>query len=476
MSFKKKIVKNIGFVSIGEAISSLLSYFLIIYIARLLGSEGLGVYSFAFAFVGLFGLFYDFGITAFFIKEVSYNRKNIEKYFGNYASLKLVFCIIAMLLPMISIIFLKRSLDVNIIVYLASISLFFQNYSYVARNTFQAYQEMHYDAFVRIAERIIAFTLGLYVLSSGYGLTAFLLVLVFSNLVSLIISIIFLKKIHVDFNFKVDYSMWKNILKNSWPFWLSFVFIQIYFQVDTVMLSFMKGYEATGLYNAAYKLINAVAKIPWIVVAVLFPVMSELYANLSKEPLKKVLEKGMHVMAIVSIPMIIGVSLLADRIIFFIYKDGFHDSAIVLKILIWTTIFVFLSNIIGWFLNAINMQKIFTYTTGISLIINVILNALLIPYFSYIGASIATLVTTIINFLLLYYFNMKSGYYINIVRLTIKPLMSSVVMGMFIFFFGSRMHILLLIPISVIIYFSLLALMGDIKKDDFNGFLNVEKT
>lgn len=469
MVFKKRIVRNIGFVSIGEAVSGLLSYFLVIYLARLLGSEGLGIYSFAFAFAGLFSLFYDFGISFFFIKEVSNERKNIEKYFGHYASLKLVFCIIAMLLPMASIFFMKRSLDVNIIVVLASVSLFFQNYSYVARNAFQAYQEMRYDAVVRIAERVIAFAGGLFVLRAGFGLTAFLLVLVFSNLASLIISILLLKKINVKFSFRIDYAVWKGILKASWPFWLSFVFIQVFYQVDTIMLSFMKGYEAAGLYNAAYKLINTIAKIPWIVVAVLFPVMSELYSNISKEPLKKVLGKGMHVMAIVSLPLIIGTSLLSDRIIFFIYKDGFHASAIVLQILIWTTIFVFLSNIIGWFLNAINQQKIFTYCTGLSLAINVILNALLIPRFSYIGASIATLATTIINFLLLYYFNSKSGYHIGILKLIIKPFAGAAIMGFFIFFFGAKIHLLLLVPISALIYLSSLALMGDIKKEDFGG-------
>ena len=469
MSFKKKIIRNISFVSLGEAISSLLSYFLIVYIARILGSVGLGVYSFAFAFVGLFAFFYDFGISTFFIKEVSNNRKNTEKYFGNYAALKLIFCIVAMLLPMISILFLKRSLDVIVIVYLAAISFFFQNYSYVARNTFQAYQEMWYDAFVRIIERVMAFALGLYVFYKGYGLTAFLFALVFSNFVALIVSILLLKRLKVKFTLNVDFSLWKNILKTSWPFWLSVVFVQIYFQVDTVMLSFMKGYEATGLYNAAYKLINVITKIPWIVILVLFPVMSELYANLSHDLLKKILEKGIHIMIILSLPLIAGTALLADRIVFFIYKEGFRSSAVVLQILILTTLFLFLSNIIGWFLNAINMQKIFAYTTGVSLIINVVLNSMLIPHFSYIGASIATVITAIINFLLLYYFSVKSGYPTSILKIITKPLIASVAMGAFIFLFGKELHLLILVPLSAVLYFLLLALMGDIKKDDFKG-------
>lgn len=469
MSLKKNIVKSISFVALGEAVSNVLSYFLIILIARSLGTEGLGIYSFAFAFVGLFVIFYDFGISTFFVKKVSNSRENYEKYFGNYAALKLIFCLVAMLLPMASILFLKRSIDVIVIVYLASISLFFQNYSYVARNTFQAYQAMHYDAIVRIVERVVAFGLGFFVLSNGYGLAAFLYVLVLSNLLSLAASIMLLKKIRVKFSFKADISLWKTMLRNSWPFWLTLIFMQLYFQVDTVMLSFIKGYEATGLYNAAYKLISVMSRIPWVIIIVLFPVMSELYSNLSKALLRQVLEKGIHVMSVLSLPIIFGTAVLADRIIFFIYRDGFQSSALVLQVLIWATFFLFLSTFIGWFLNAIDRQKIFTYSTGASLLANVAMNLILIPKFSYMGASIATLATSIINFSLLHYFNSKYGYHVNILKIITKPLLSSMLMAAFILFFGGRMHLLVLVPVSAMIYFLALVLARDIKKDDFKG-------
>lgn len=469
MSLKRNIVKSISFVALGEAVSNILSYFLIILIARSLGTEGLGIYSFAFAFVGLFVIFYDFGISTFYVKKISESRENSARYFGNYAALKLAFCIIAMLLPMASIIFLKRSIDVIIIVYLASISLFFQNYSYVARNAFQAYQAMHYDAIVRIIERTVAFGLGYFVLSAGYGLMAFLYVLVFSNLLSLAASIMLLKKIKLSFSLKADFSLWKNMLINSWPFWLTLIFMQLYFQIDTVMISFMKGYEATGLYNAAYKLISVMSRIPWVIIIVLFPVMSELYSKLSKELLRQVLEKGIHVMSLLSLPIIFGTAMLSDRIIAFIYKEGFSGSSLALQVLVWSTFFLFLSTFIGWFLNAIDRQKVFTYSTGASLLSNVAMNIILIPNYSYIGASIATLVTSIINFSLLYYFNSRYGYHVNIARIVAKPLISSVLMAGFIFFFGDQIHLIALIPISAIIYFLALVAMGDIKKDDFKG-------
>lgn len=472
MSIQSRILKNISFVSAGELISNFLSYFLIIFIARLLGSEGLGIYSFAFAFVGLFAVFNDFGLSTFFVREVSKKREDIEKYFGNYAAMRLILCIISAVLPLVFILFLKRSSYVVGVVYLAAVALFFQNYSYIPRNTFLAYQVMQYDSAIKIIERIVAFTLGLYVLWAGYGLLAFLIVLAISNFIAYIMSVIFLRKINIKFRFKIDYKIWKSMLKTSWPFWLSMIFLQIYFQLDTVMLSFMKGYEATGLYNAAYKLIFVADKIPLIIGLVLFPVMSELYASMSKGLLKKTLQKGSHLMIILSLPLISGTVILADRIILFIYKSDFKGSIIALQILIWTTFFMFLSYLIGWFLNATNRQKIFTYTTGLCLAFNVILNFMLIPSFGYTGASIATLVTAALNFLLLYHFSIKSGYFVNIFKLILKPLIAAILMGALIIFFGKDIHLLALIPVSALFYFLLLILMKDVKKTDFEDFIS----
>src|SRR3989338_1889283 len=265
MSLKKKVVRNIGFITAAEVFSTILSYFLVIFIARRLGASELGEYAFGFGFAGIFTFAIDFGISYFFIRQVSKDHKNAQKYFGQYALLKLLFCAIAMLLPLLFLPILKRTPDVNLIIFLAAFSLFFQNYSYVARNTFSAFQEMEYEAYVRIAERIFAFVAGLAVLHAGYGITAFMIVLVFSNFFSLLYAISLLRKLKVKFSLKIDVPTWKRMVSTSWTFWLSSVFVIIYFQVDTVMLSLLKGYGETGIYNAAYKLIGVVSKIPWIV-------------------------------------------------------------------------------------------------------------------------------------------------------------------------------------------------------------------
>src|SRR3989338_8452228 len=127
MSLRAKIVRNVGIVTLAEVISNLFSYFLIILIARELGAAGLGLYSFAFAFAGIFSFAYDFGISTHFIRESAKSKEHAMRHFGHYAFLKLLFCAIAFLLPLISILILKKYLASIIAVCLASASLLFQN-------------------------------------------------------------------------------------------------------------------------------------------------------------------------------------------------------------------------------------------------------------------------------------------------------------------------------------------------------------
>jgi O-antigen/teichoic acid export membrane protein len=469
MTFKRKIVHNISFLGMAEAFSNLLSFLLIILVTRALGVEGLGIYAFAFAFVGLFMVFYDFGVSTVFIKKVSGKREIAEEIFAQYASLKLLFCSLAMVLPAIAILFIQQNWNIILVVWLAALSMFLQNYSYAPRNAFQAFQEMKYDALIRIVERLFAFFLGAYVLLNGYGLISFMLVLVISNAMSLFYSIFLLRRIHIRFQLRFDKNAWRDILKTSWPFWLSTVFLQLYFYFDTVMLTFLKGYFDTGIYNAAYKLIGVLTKIPFLLVLVLFPVLSELYAKLSKDVLNQVMDKGTHLLIILSVPIMVGVTLLSGRIIQFIYKETFLESSVVLAILVWTTFFTFLSYMLGWFLNAADRQRPFAYVTGSCLVANFLLNLLLIPPYSYVGASIATVVTAMVNLGLLVHIAKETGYEARIVQRSVKPVFGAMIMGAFIFLWGGGIHLLALVPLSAAIYVAFLATVGEITKEDFKG-------
>ena len=84
MSRARLIAKNIGALFISDTIGSILSFLLVVFIARYLGDVGLGKYSFAFAFVGLFMALSDLGTEKFVVREIAKDRSKIEKYSKNF--------------------------------------------------------------------------------------------------------------------------------------------------------------------------------------------------------------------------------------------------------------------------------------------------------------------------------------------------------------------------------------------------------
>ena len=464
MSNAKRIVKNTVTLFLSEVFNRFLSFLLVIFIARYLGDVGLGKYSFIFAFVGLFVVISDFGVSILMVRDVAKNKLQNEKYFRNILTLKLIFALITLALPFTIIQFLNRGKEIEMSVLLASIATSLFYLSQPSRNLFTSFERQIYQATYLIIERLIAFSLGILVLYLGYGLIALISVFVLSNLVSLIYAFAVTSNKFTKIKLEFDFSFIKKLLKKSIVFWFSLVFITIYFRIDTVMLSFMKGYEATGWYNAAYKIIDALTFIPFLVITAVFPAMSRFHKE-SKDLLKLLYEKSFYYLFIIALPLSIGTTILAKRIIIFVFKDEFINSVVVLQILIWALLFMFINYIAGYLLNSIEKQKLFTISVSITAVVNIILNFILIPLYSYIGASIATVISEILTFAMLYYFTSKNNYRLNFLKLIIKPFFAAVIMSFFIIYF-SNLHILLLVPISIIIYFASLFIFKALTKEE----------
>jgi O-antigen/teichoic acid export membrane protein len=103
---------------------------------------------------------------------------------------------------------------------------------------------------------------------------------------------------------------------------------------------------------------------------------------------------------------------------------------------------------------------------GTCVFVNIALNFYLIPHYGYLGAGIATVITEIVLFALGLYFVAKYVCKVNIITMLIRPLISVVIMGAFIVVIMSKLHLILVILLSALIYFSCLLLFRFLTKDD----------
>lgn len=466
MSYSKKIVKNTSFLLVADIVSRILSFFLIIFIARYLGDKGLGQYSFLFAFVGLFEIIADFGISIWMVREVARNLKRTFEYFNKILSLKIALAFISAILPIIAMPFLDKDKEIMVSLVFVALAYFFTYLKELGGSLYQAHEQLQYYAIFNTVERLIIAGLGIPAMILGYGIITLSMIFFIAYFTNFLLAYIFIQRKIVKLHPIWDFRFTKTALKKSLPFWLTSIFILIYFRIDTVMLSIMKNYEVVGWYNAAYKALDAFYFIPGAVIAAVFPIMSRFHVT-NKGHLKLLYKKSFYYLFALALPMGIGITMLASRIIPFVYKGGFSESILALQILIWAEVFIFVSAITGYLLNSINQQKLFTYSTAFCALLNIILNFMAIPKYGHIGASITTVITEGMNFFLLFYFVKKKGYSMPDLAWMLKPVIATIAMAAAVYYMKAS-HIIIIVCIAALVYFTALLAVKGVHKEDIS--------
>jgi len=473
MSTAKKIISNIFILYIASIIGNLLTLALILFISRFLGADGLGKYSFVLAFVGVFSIFSDFGLGTLMKKDIIKNPENKVFYLGNIITLKFIINLVIVILCLISINFADKSSEVRSIVLIYAFTMFLEYMNWLLCGLYQIYQQIEYQALVIILERIISTVGGIILLLLGYKLMSIFILIFISYLISFSISLYITNKKFCKVRPNIDIGFSRKNIHRALPFWFSGVFLSLYSRADMILLKFLKSYNVVGFYSAAYKLIDGLSFIPAVITIVIFPVMLKFHVE-DRKKLQILFQTLIKYLFIISFPIAVGTSLLANRIISLFYGEEFLSSALALQILIWAEILVFINAISGQLLNAIDKEKAFAFAAGFCLVFNVISNIILIPLLSFIGSAIAVLLTQIILGVLFYIHFMKKGYYLNIKNIGIAPVFACFVMMATIYFLGN-LNLFLIIPISAAIYFSILFFSKSFSSEEISLFKSIIK-
>ncbi len=474
MSTVKRLAKNTFFLLVSRLLTSIVGFVLLIYITRYLGEVDFGKYSFAMSFTALFEIFADIGISQLIIRELSRNKELTSEYITNITALKLFFSFFMLLLIALVINILGYPEDTKYVVYIFGIYTVLISFMKISMSIFQAFEKMEYIAVVDVIERIAALSLTYIIFSRGYGLIELSYVYVTAGLIGVIISIIIILIKFPKPKFTINTLICKKLVHDSIPFGLNVLFGILFFKIDSVMLSILKGDAAVGIYSAAYNpLLSLSGLITGIIVTGVYPVMSRYFIS-SKDNLKTLIVHFSKYTAIIGFPISIGCFILAKQFIHLFYGNQYSDSVIAFQILALFIPIRLTSSLTATVLSSINKQKLRTAIVCASSFINIILNLVLIPYLSYIGASISTVLSELFLNCAIVYFIDKNYEKLGLNSHFIKPFLASLIMGGFVLWFRET-DILLLITISGFFYFFVLVSIGTFTKKEIEIFQQLVK-
>jgi len=176
-------------------------------------------------------------------------------------------------------------------------------------------------------------------------------------------------------------------------------------------------------------------------------------------------------MLVIAVPIAVGTTVLAQRIIAVIYGPDYVNSGPVLQVLIWSMAFIFPTFVFTNLLYSINRQMTAARITAACALLNVLLNAILIPKYSGTGAAIATVATQFAALTLCGIFCAKAGYSIpitSVLALLFKIAVASAAMCVFVLYCDSLI-LWVLIPLAAVLYFAVLFVVRGIgTKEDMD--------
>jgi Membrane protein involved in the export of O-antigen and teichoic acid len=380
-----------------EQVLRLIAGFLVgVWVARYLGPEKFGLFSYALAFVSIFQGIAKLGLDGIVVRDLVQEPEKRDVYLGTSFWLKLIggvitFLIITIILFIQSIFTSNFFTETNIYILIIAFGIIFQSFE-VIDFYYQAKVQAKYISIRRIIQLIFSSIIKICLVLIGADLIWFVLVSLF-DIISLSIMgwLIYRSQGLPNFVRYFDIEIGKKLLKDSWPLLLSGIAISIYMRIDQVMIKNMLGDREVGLYSAAMRLVEVWYFIPMIITQSVFPAIVNA-KKISEDLYYKRLQQLFSLLIWMAIFIAITISIFSKQIIYFLYGEKFTEASIVLAISVWASLFVFVGVGSSKFLLAENLQNLAFYRTFYGMIINIILNFILIPSYGIQGAAIATLI------------------------------------------------------------------------------------
>lgn len=397
----RQILKQTSWLFLAQSLTRVIGFFYVIYLAKTLGVSEFGLYTLALAYFSIISSIADFGFNRFLIREVAKDKSKAAYLLWNIIILRLtltsvLFAIFALALYSFDPMKMRVSL-----ILLATLSILPQALALTFDAIFVANQKLQISAIALFAASLVTAITGFILVGKGFETMGAVNALIFGQIIYAITLLIFLLKYEKLTFSRINLSLLKEAIKGSLPYGLLGVLGLLYFRVDTILLSYIKGSFETGIYGAAYKFLESVTFIPSAFSLALFPILSKLHDSNIPDA-RKLYFKSLKVMVGVGVIVFLAYILVLPKVIS-IFLPNYLSSITAIQILAISIPFMFAQGAtVSVLLSTDKYLKQVIFLSIITLVFNIVANLLFIPQFGFIGASWITVLSEVLSFIIFF--------------------------------------------------------------------------
>jgi len=428
MALSSKIAFNTGIQVFTKIVGTLLSLAALALITRYLGSYNFGYYTTAITFATFFSIAADLGLTLVTTQMISRPGADQAKLLSNLFTFRAVSAGMILILAPIVAIFLPYTSAVKEGIFITSLAFFFVLLNQIFTSLFQKELRADKMAIAEIVSRVLMFILTALAALLDWGLSGILWAMASASILSFLLHYYYSLEF-VALRLMFDKAIWLDIIKRSWPFLVTIILNLVYLKTDILLLSFMKSPLDVGLYGAAYKVIDVLVTIPFMLGGTVLPILTKRWHALEKTDYQRAWGKIFNVTSILVWPILFGVFILARPIMTLVAGEDFALSGDILKILILAVGGVFFSVFFSYTMVSFGEQRRMISAYVFTAITSLILYFIFIPRYSYLGAAWITVYSEIIMCLFAWLLIRRHLKLQPNIRLFFKALVAALVMA-----------------------------------------------
>ncbi len=396
-----KILSNTAWLFSDKLLRMGVGLFVSVWVARYLGPEDFGLFSFALAFVSMFGALSTLGLQGIVVRDIVTDPKSSLETLGSSFALQVVGGVIAFSLALILISVLRPQDRFTIsVVAIIGLTLLLKG-SESIKYWFESQVQSKYAVLAENAVFVVMAVIKIGLILVGASLLSFVWLTFLEGLITAISLFAMYEWVGGRIKgWRCRFSRAKTLLTHSWPLILSGLAVIIYMRIDQIMLGQILNDKAVGIYTAAVRLSEAWYFIPIGISGSVFPALLDAKKTSEALYLDK-FQKLYDILVMLALGVAIPMTFFASQIVESLFGQEYLAAGTILSIHIWTALFVFLGVAGGnWFL-AENRQLLAFQGVFSGMLINVALNLVLIPKYGGVGAAVATLISQAVATLLI---------------------------------------------------------------------------
>ena len=391
---KKSITRNYIYNMVYQVLILILPLITTPYLSRVLGAEGVGIYSYTYAIVTYFILFGSLGIALYGQREIAYSQENPEKRKKIFIEI-VIFRFITIAIATIFYYFLfvngkeyqlyYKILILELIAAAFDISWFFQGL-----------EEFKKTVTRNVLVRICSVTLVFILVKTKEDLAKFTLIYSLADLLGNLSLWLYLPKYLKGI--KITNINIKQHLPHIVLLFIPQIANQVYKILDTTMIGWLvKDKAETGYYEQGHKVIRLLLTIVNSLGVVMIPRMANAFANNDRKQINDYMRMSFNFTFFLSFPIMFGIVSISEAFVPVFFGEGYEKVTYLIYLLSPMVLLMGIANVIGTqYLLPTKRQKEYTFSVTIGIIVNFILNYILITLYQSIGAAIATVASQLV--------------------------------------------------------------------------------